>query len=63
MRKTGLEPARYCYHQPLKLARLPISPLALRIDCVAGRITAKWDCVQVATGIGIPDVTKFEPAL
>src|SRR5687768_14236918 len=28
MRETGLEPARYCYHQPLKLARLPISPLA-----------------------------------
>ena len=28
MRATGLEPARPCGHQPLKLARLPISPRA-----------------------------------
>jgi hypothetical protein len=28
VRETGLEPAWYCYRQPLKLVRLPISPLA-----------------------------------
>ena len=26
VRETGLEPARYCYHQALNLARLPIPP-------------------------------------
>jgi hypothetical protein len=30
MRETGLEPARYYYHQALNLARLPIPPFPQR---------------------------------
>ena len=26
VQEAGLEPARYCYHRPLKPARLPIPP-------------------------------------
>ena len=29
VRKGGFEPPRYCYRQPLKLVRLPVSPLPL----------------------------------
>src|SRR3954454_4521552 len=29
VRKIGFEPTRYCYRQPLKLVRLPVSPLPL----------------------------------
>ncbi len=41
MRETGLEPARYYYHQALNLARLPISPFPQRSTikvtrCIAG---------------------------
>ena len=32
MRETGLEPARYYYHQALNLARLPIPPFPQRYD-------------------------------
>jgi hypothetical protein len=32
MRETGLEPARYYYHQALNLARLPIPPFPQRSE-------------------------------
>ena len=32
MRETGLEPARYYYHQALNLARLPIPPFPQRCE-------------------------------
>lgn len=32
MRETGLEPARYYYHQALNLARLPIPPFPQRYE-------------------------------
>ena len=34
VRETGLEPARYCYHQALNLARLPISPFPREISAL-----------------------------
>ena len=38
VRERGLEPPRYCYRQPLKLVRLPISPLALQKAARCGRL-------------------------
>ena len=32
VRETGLEPARYYYHQALNLARLPIPPFPRRVS-------------------------------
>jgi hypothetical protein len=36
VRKRGFEPLRYCYRQPLKLVRLPVSPLPLTDVEIAG---------------------------
>ena len=35
MRETGLEPAWYCYRQPLKLVRLPIPPFPQNYEGLA----------------------------
>ena len=37
VRETGLEPARYYYHQALNLARLPIPPFPRRYDTPKSR--------------------------
>jgi hypothetical protein len=36
VRKGGFEPPRYCYRQPLKLVRLPVSPLPLGREIARG---------------------------
>ena len=51
MRETGLEPARYYYHQALNLARLPIPPFPQQICLVVSLsrpLTARIGCRRAA---------------
>src|SRR5947207_1246649 len=49
VRKRGFEPLRYCYRQPLKLVRLPVSPLPRVGPARAGRRPSSDDSERLTS--------------